>query len=274
MLLVGDDLVTPDLETTTKEVFDGLVDVLYTADDHPSLSKVTSGGVELPLPADRFGSRLGNVDVSKKGLDTPYDRLVVVVVRLESGRHVAFFSDYPHDGGKAGVAGRHDLAEHDLGAPMIVSRRGGSSCSARRRPSWSSPCSSSCWWSGPAHDRPVSAPAPTPAAAASSAGLAVRDEREVTFEELTVTLPGTPFSCHRTAPDAPARVRRLRSCFATVHEDYDGEGGRLGGPGRRGRCSTTRRLAPTSTEQRPTRSDPRTARSTRRTTPRCFPTRR
>ena len=93
VLLVGDDLVTPDLETTTKEVFDGLVDVLYTADDHPSLSKVTSGGVELPLPADRFGSRLGNVEVSKKGLATPYDRLVVVVVRLESGRHVAFFSD-------------------------------------------------------------------------------------------------------------------------------------------------------------------------------------
>ena len=103
VLLVGDDLVAPDLGTTTKKVFDGLVDVLYTADDHPSPSKVTDGGVQLPLPADRFASRLGNVDVSKKGLATPYDRLVVVVVRLQSGRHVAFFSDYPHDGGKAGV---------------------------------------------------------------------------------------------------------------------------------------------------------------------------
>ena len=59
--------------------------------------------MQLPVPADRFASRLGNVDVKKKGLATPYDRLVVVVVRLESGRHVAFFSDYPHDGGKAGV---------------------------------------------------------------------------------------------------------------------------------------------------------------------------
>ena len=39
--------------------------------------------------------------VTVKGLATPYDRLVVVVVRLESGRHVAFFSDFPHDGSKA-----------------------------------------------------------------------------------------------------------------------------------------------------------------------------
>ena len=43
------------------------------------------------------------MNVKKKGLATPYDRLVVVVVRLESGRHVAFFSDYPHDGGQAGL---------------------------------------------------------------------------------------------------------------------------------------------------------------------------
>lgn len=103
VLLVGDDLVAPDLPTTTKQVFDRLVDVLYTADDHYSVGKVTTGGVQLSVPADRFGSRFGNVAVKKKGLATPYDRLAVVVVRLESGRHVAFFSDYPHDGGKAGV---------------------------------------------------------------------------------------------------------------------------------------------------------------------------
>ncbi|GAB2591813.1 hypothetical protein [Microlunatus antarcticus] len=103
VLLVDDPLVSADLGTTTKAVFDTLVDQLYSAEDNPSLSKVAAGGVQLPVPADRFGSRLGNVDVRKKGLDTPYDRLVVVVVRLESGRHVAFFSDYPHDGGKAGV---------------------------------------------------------------------------------------------------------------------------------------------------------------------------
>ena len=38
-----------------------------------------------------------------KGLATPYDRLVVVVVQLESARHVAFFSDFPHDGSKAAL---------------------------------------------------------------------------------------------------------------------------------------------------------------------------
>ena len=103
VLLVGDQLVDPDLATTTTRVFDTLVDQLYSADDHPSVRKVSEGGVRLTVPADRYRSRLGDVAVKKKGLATPYDRLVVVVVRLESGRHVAFFSDYPHDGGKDGV---------------------------------------------------------------------------------------------------------------------------------------------------------------------------
>lgn len=105
VLLVGDALVVPgDVPATTTSVFDALVDRLYTAAQHPSLSKVSSGGVMLGLPAGSYGSRLGNVNVQTKGLETPYDRLVVVTVRLESGRYVAFFSDYPHDGGKAGVA--------------------------------------------------------------------------------------------------------------------------------------------------------------------------
>ncbi|MGI3784316.1 MAG: hypothetical protein ACRYG2_26450, partial [Janthinobacterium lividum] len=102
--MVDDQLVTPgDLEATTRSVLDALVDQLCTADDHDSLSKVTGGGIQLQVRAGRYGSRLGNVEVRKKGLATPYDRLVVVVVRLESGRHGAFFSDYPHDGGKTGV---------------------------------------------------------------------------------------------------------------------------------------------------------------------------
>lgn len=103
ILLVGDQLVDPDLGTTTKRVFDTLVDQFYTAEDHPSLDKVSSGGIQLQAPADRYRARFGNVAVDRKGLDTPYDRFVVVVVRLESGRHVAFFSDYPHDGGKPGT---------------------------------------------------------------------------------------------------------------------------------------------------------------------------
>jgi len=104
VLLVGDDLVTAgDLRATTKAVFDALVPQLYSAGDRYGLSKVSEGGVQLAVPADRVGSRLANVDVRRPGLDTPYDRLAVVVVRLESGRHVAFFSDFPHDGSKAAL---------------------------------------------------------------------------------------------------------------------------------------------------------------------------
>ncbi|MGI3786652.1 MAG: hypothetical protein ACRYG2_38395 [Janthinobacterium lividum] len=101
LLLVPDPLVTPDdLTATTRSVFDALVPQLYGADDHHSLSKVSSDDVEVPVPAGRSASRSADVDVKVKGLATPYDRLVVVVVRLEGGRHVAFFSDFPHDGGK------------------------------------------------------------------------------------------------------------------------------------------------------------------------------
>jgi hypothetical protein len=100
VLLVSDPLVKPDLGATTRSVFDALVTQLYSPDDHDSLSKVSSGGVLLPVPAGRYDSRLANVNVAKKGVATPYDRLVVVVVRLESGRHVAFFSDFPHDDSK------------------------------------------------------------------------------------------------------------------------------------------------------------------------------
>lgn len=103
VLLVGDDLVRADLAGTTKAVFDSLVSQLYSAADRPSLGNVSDGGVQLPLPADRFASRFGDVDVTVKGLATPYDRLAVVVIQLQSGRYVTFFSDYPHDAGKAGV---------------------------------------------------------------------------------------------------------------------------------------------------------------------------
>jgi hypothetical protein len=104
VLLVSDPLVTPgDLTATTRSVFDALVGQLYATDDHPSLSKVSSVDVQVPVPAGRSASRSANVNVRVKGLATTYDRLVVVVVRLESGRHVAFFSDFPHDGSKAGL---------------------------------------------------------------------------------------------------------------------------------------------------------------------------
>ncbi len=105
VLLVPDALVTPgDLPATTRTVVDTLVPQFFSTADHPSLSKVSEGGVQVPVPADRYASRLANVDVRVKGLPTPYDRLVVVVVQLESGRPVAFFSDFPHDGSKDALA--------------------------------------------------------------------------------------------------------------------------------------------------------------------------
>ncbi|HEY0238522.1 MAG TPA: hypothetical protein VGC37_07755 [Friedmanniella sp.] len=104
VLVVDDSLVEAgDLTATTTAVFDALVDRLYSAGDHYSLSKVSSGDVQVPVPAGRAASRLADVDVKKKGLATPYDRLVVVVVRLESGRHVVFFSDFPHDDSAAAL---------------------------------------------------------------------------------------------------------------------------------------------------------------------------
>lgn len=104
VLLVDEPLVRgEDLPATTRAVFDALVGQLYSPDDRSSVSKVSEGGVQLAVPAGRSASRLANVNVDTKGLGTPYDRLVVVVVRLESGRHVAFFSDFPHDGSKAAL---------------------------------------------------------------------------------------------------------------------------------------------------------------------------
>lgn len=104
VLLVSDYLVKPgDLPGTTRSVFDALLPQLYSPDDHFTLSRVSQDRVQLPVPAAQLSSRLADVDVKKKGLATPYDRLVVVVVRLQSGRHVAVFSDFPHDDSKAAL---------------------------------------------------------------------------------------------------------------------------------------------------------------------------
>jgi hypothetical protein len=104
LLLVPDALVAPrDLAATTTSVFDALVPQLYSAHDHPRVSDVSTDVAPGSVPDGRSASRLANVNVREKGLATPYDRLVVVVVQLESGRHVAFFSDFPHDGGKVAL---------------------------------------------------------------------------------------------------------------------------------------------------------------------------
>jgi len=104
VLLVPDPMVTPgDVGETTRSVFDALVPQLFSTTDHPVPGRVSSDEVRVPVPPGRSSSRLANVKVTVKGLATPYDRLVVVVVRLGSGRHVAFFSDFPHDGSKAAL---------------------------------------------------------------------------------------------------------------------------------------------------------------------------
>jgi hypothetical protein len=104
VLLVTDSLAAPgDLPRATRAVFDALVPQLYSPDDHYSLSKVSNDGVRLSVPLGRASSRLANVDVRKKGLATPHDRLVVIVLQLDSGRYVAVFSDFPHDGDDAAL---------------------------------------------------------------------------------------------------------------------------------------------------------------------------
>lgn len=74
--------------------------------------------------------------------------------------------------------------------------------------------------------RPVSGPVPTPTARPSATGAAfgVRDEREVTFEELTVALPGTPYSCQDPLPTPPPGFDGYVSCDAVVHDNFDGLG--------------------------------------------------
>ena len=104
VLLVTDSLAAPgNLPTATRSVFEALVPQLYSPDDHYSLSEVSTDGVRLSVPTGRASSRAANVDVRKKGLATPHDRLVVVVVQLDNGRYVAVFSDFPHDGGNAAL---------------------------------------------------------------------------------------------------------------------------------------------------------------------------
>jgi hypothetical protein len=104
VLLVGDGPVTRgDLPATATAVLDALVPQLYSADDHYSLGTVSDDDAQLGVPTGRSATRLANVDVRRKGLATPYDRLTVVVVQLESGRCVAFFSDVPHDASKAAL---------------------------------------------------------------------------------------------------------------------------------------------------------------------------
>ncbi|HEY0238521.1 MAG TPA: hypothetical protein VGC37_07750 [Friedmanniella sp.] len=76
----------------------------------------------------------------------------------------------------------------------------------------------------PGARRPVSAPTPAPAATAGSTPtLAVRDEREVTIEDLTVALPGRPFSCFDPRSTEPPGLDGYVSCDATVH-DYAATG--------------------------------------------------
>ena len=99
--LVDDAIVRPgDLTTTTSSVFDAVMAFSFSPTDRPTLKKEAQGPATIPAPVGSAYSRQADVHVRLNGLPTPYDRLVVVVVALQSGRHVAFFSDFPHDGSK------------------------------------------------------------------------------------------------------------------------------------------------------------------------------
>ena len=96
---VDEHYVRDDLDTTAEAVFRSLYDALYFDADHPSLTNSSEGPeTDLSIPSTNVYAVTGEVHVKRAGLTTPYDRLVVFVVQLRSGRYVAFFSSFPHDG--------------------------------------------------------------------------------------------------------------------------------------------------------------------------------
>ena len=102
--LLDESSVAPDLRTTTADAFDLFVSALYTREDRATFAKQTDGPAQVLAPDGSAWTQQADVRVKREGLPTPYDRLVVIVVRLESGKHLAFFSDFPHDGSKKALA--------------------------------------------------------------------------------------------------------------------------------------------------------------------------
>lgn len=98
--LLADGAVSADLRRTTSGVFDLLASALYDAGDRARFTQQSDGPAQVRAPTGAAWTQQADVRVRRAGLPTPYDRLVVIVVRLEGGRHVAFFSDFPHDGSK------------------------------------------------------------------------------------------------------------------------------------------------------------------------------
>ena len=98
--LVDGSTLSPDLRTATSDVFDLVVSALYTREDRATFARQSDGPAQVPAPTGAAWTQQADVRVKREGLPTPYDRLVVIVVRLEGGQHVAFFSDFPHDGSK------------------------------------------------------------------------------------------------------------------------------------------------------------------------------
>ena len=98
--LIDGTNLSPDLRTATSDVFELVIAALYSGQDDVTFAKESDGPAQVPAPAGSAWSRQADVRFKRPGLPTPYDRLVVVLVRLEGGQHVAFFSDFPHDGSK------------------------------------------------------------------------------------------------------------------------------------------------------------------------------
>lgn len=98
--LIDGPTLSPDLRTATSDVFDLFVSALYTREDRATLAKRSDGPAQVSAPSGAAWTQQADVRVEREGLPTPYDRLVVIVVRLQGGQHVAFFSDFPHDGSK------------------------------------------------------------------------------------------------------------------------------------------------------------------------------
>ena len=99
--VVDDAVGAPgDLPGTARAVFDAIVELGYTRADKPEVTNRKTSAVAISVPPDAVATYSGRVEVQRQGLPTPYDQVVVVVVRLKDGERVAYFSDFPHDGSK------------------------------------------------------------------------------------------------------------------------------------------------------------------------------
>lgn len=91
--VLDDSLVEDALSTTASNVFDALRESFFS-DTATSVTKLNPQRLG-DLPTSTVVALTGEVHYQVEGLSSTYDRVVVIVVALEDGRHAAWFSARP-----------------------------------------------------------------------------------------------------------------------------------------------------------------------------------